>query len=238
MLKVDLHMHTKGDPVDTDLEYTPKDMIQRAAKLNFNAIAITWHNKVCETKPLEAYAKKKGIMLLQGVELTIDGKHTLLYNVTQKEVDKIKTMEDLEKIKDHALIGAPHPYYLLPNCLGRKLKQHKEVFDFVEHSHFYTKGFNLNKRAVIAARELKLPLIANSDMHDIPMFGKDFTLIDAPSKPEEIINAIKKQKNKPTKKVAAQTRPYTAGEFLKITSFFVPKGLRYFAKRTFLGRES
>jgi predicted metal-dependent phosphoesterase TrpH len=235
MLKVDLHIHTKGDPID-DLEYTPMDIVKRAAKQNFNAIAITWHNKVFNTNSLKSYAKKKGITLIQGTELTLDGKHTLVYNVTKEEAEKITSLEDLHKLKDHTMVGAPHPYYWLPSCLGKKVKEHKEVFDFIEHSHFYTKGINFNKKAVRVARELKMPLIANSDIHQIALFGKDFTQIDAPNSAEAIIDAIKKQKNKPNKKIEAVTKPYSFSKFAEITAYFAPRGLFYFGRKALTGK--
>ena len=75
MLKADLHIHTKGDPVDTQIQYTAQDMLNLAAKQKFDVLGITWHNKIFETNQLKSYAKKKGITLLQGVELTINNQH-------------------------------------------------------------------------------------------------------------------------------------------------------------------
>ncbi len=240
MLKLDLHIHTKGDPIDTFLKYTPMDMVKHAAKQKFDAIAITWHNKVFNTSALQSYAKKKGVTLIQGTEKTVEKKHILLYNVTEEEVSKIHKLEDLYNIKDSAMIGAPHPFFLIPTCLGEKLQQHKEVFDFVEHSHFYTKTINFNKKAHCVAQELKIPLVANSDAHHLSFFGKDYTMIEAENSAEAIIEAIKKQRSRKqtqrnNEQVHIYSRPYTAGEFLGICSMFIPKSLAYFTKQTISG---
>ena len=43
MLKVDLHIHTSDDPVDR-IPHTTTDLIDRAAQLGYDAVAITLHD--------------------------------------------------------------------------------------------------------------------------------------------------------------------------------------------------
>ncbi len=216
MLKADLHIHTKGDPQDIYLDYTPQDIIKAAAKQKFDVLAITWHNKICNTKPLQYYAKQHGIFLFDGIEATIEGKHTLLYNISNKEMEKVKTHNDLYDIKDHVVLGAPHPFFILPVCLGSKVTKYPKLFDFIEYSHFYTKRFNLNIKAAEIARKLDLHVVANSDVHHFDLFGKDYSLLETIPTKDAIIDLLKKKatgKNK--NRVKAQTRPYTITEFLK-----------------------
>ncbi len=234
MLKADLHIHTKGDPVDTHLTYTTQDLINIAAKQKFDVLGITWHNKIFDIAPLKSYAKKKGITLLQGVELTINNQHTLVYNITKEEAAKVKTLDDLYQFKDHVLVGAPHPFFVLPSCLGNNVFNHPKLFDFMEHSHFYTKTINFNKKAIFAAEQLKIPLIGNSDVHHLSMFGKDFTRIDAVPTIDAILDVLKKKSvGKNRKKIEVETRPYKLGEFLKHTAYFTPKGIAYFLTKRF-----
>jgi predicted metal-dependent phosphoesterase TrpH len=226
MLKADLHIHTKGDPQDLFLRYTAQDIIKVAAKQKFDVLAITWHNKICSTKPLQSYAKKHGVFLLEGTEATIDGKHTLLYNITNEEMQKVKTHQDLYDLKDHILVGAPHPFFILPVCLGSTVTEHKKLFDFIEHSHFYTERFNLNKKAVAKAKDQNIPVVANSDAHHLRLFGKDYSLLDCNPTKDAILDTLKKKavgKNKT--KVQAQTRPYKMTEFVKNGLRFVPGGV-------------
>ncbi len=226
MLKADLHTHTKGDPQDIGLRYTPKDLINLAAKQQFDVLAMTWHNKICNTKPLQSYARKKGILLIEGIEATISGKHTLLYNITPEEMDNVKTHEDLYALKDHVVVGAPHPFFMLPVCLGKKVFEHKKLFDFIEHSHFYTTKFNLNTKAVAVAQQLKLPVLANSDVHFLSLFGKDYSSIDAAPTTDAIIDALKKKAAGGNKKrVQWHSQPYPLSEFIKNGLCFVPGGI-------------
>lgn len=234
MLKADLHIHTKGDPVDTQIQYTTQNIINLAAKQQFDVLGITWHNKIFETNTLKSYAKKKGIILLQGTELTIQNQHTLVYNITKEEAANVKTFEDLYQFKDHVLVGAPHPFFMLPSCLGNTVFKHPKLFDFIEHSHFYTKSINFNKKAVFAAAQLKIPLVANSDVHHLSMFGKDFTHIDAAPTPDAILDVLKKKARGRNKKlIEVETQPYKIGEFLRHTAYFTPKGISYFITNRF-----
>lgn len=229
MLKADLHIHTKGDPQDIFLNYTPQDIIKAAAKQQFDVLAITWHNKICDANPLQQYAKQHGIFLLEGIEATIDGKHTLLYNISNKEMEKVKTHDDLYDLKDHVVVGAPHPFFMLPVCLGSRVTRHPKLFDFMEYSHFYTKRFNLNKKAAETARKLNLPIVANSDVHHFDLFGKDYSLLDTVPTKDAIIDLLKKKATGRNKNnIQAQTRPYTITEFLKNGVRYAPGGLYRF----------
>ena len=229
MLKADLHIHTKGDPVDYFLKYTPQDIIKLAAKQKFDVLSFSWHHKVFETKPLQSYAKKYGITLLQGTELSINKKHILLYNITPQEAARVKSFEDLYALSDHVLIGAPHPFFILPSCLGNTVFEHAPLFDFMEHSHFYTKTINFNKKAARAAQQLQVPLVANSDIHSLSWFGKEYTMIDAPPTVDGIIDALKKKATgQNVKKVQAFSTPHPLSTFLKTSILFAPKAVQYF----------
>ena len=72
MLKVELHTHTADDPEDR-IPYSTCDLIDRAAALGFDALAITLHDHQLDVRRWEAYAADRGIVLIPGVERTIDG---------------------------------------------------------------------------------------------------------------------------------------------------------------------
>ena len=48
MMKVDLHTHSADDPSDR-IAYTTHELIDRAAVLGFDALAITLHDKQLDT---------------------------------------------------------------------------------------------------------------------------------------------------------------------------------------------
>ena len=180
MLKIDFHIHTGSDPLDK-LNYTDKELIDKASGLSFDAISITNHNACTYTKELADYAESKGILLISGSEVTIEGKHVVILNITQKDVDGIKTFDDLRKLKSQKdiLVIAAHPYFVLPICLGKKLIQNIDLFDVIEYSHFHTKWIDFNRKAEIAAQEFSKTLIAQSDAHYLEYFGKTYSFIDA-----------------------------------------------------------
>ena len=192
MLKSDLHIHTKEDPMDGNhIEYSAKELISKAAEKGYDVISITNHDSVFYNKELKDYAAKKGILLVPGIEKTIKRKHVLLYNITQEEADKIKTLQDLKQIKrKNTLIIAAHPFFPLIG-LKRKLIKSINLFDGIEYSSFCHKLINFNKKAVKTAKRYNKPLVGNSDLHNICVFGKTHSLIDSKKNINSVINAIK-----------------------------------------------
>ena len=100
MLKAQLHIHTKEDPIDGGfIKYTTKEVIDYAAKKGFEVLSITCHNKVIYSEKLQEYATKKNILLIPGVEKTIQGKHVLIYNVNNEDIKNINSFVELKKFK-------------------------------------------------------------------------------------------------------------------------------------------
>lgn len=209
MLKADLHIHTKEDPLHKgEISYSAKELIDHAAKLGYEILSITNHDKVTFSKKLASHAKKKGILLMPGIERTIKGKHVLIYNITQKQADKIKEFSDLKRLKNKLVIAA-HPYFVLPCSLGKRLKENIELFDAIEYSSFCTAIINFNKKAMKVAKKHGKPIIGNSDAHYLTQFGNTYSLINAKKDKRSVIEAIKKGK------IKLQTSPVSHYHFLK-----------------------
>jgi hypothetical protein len=205
VLKADFHIHTHEDPYDFWLvKYSAKDLIRVAAKQKFQVLAITNHHHVLYNRLLKSYAKKKGIILIPGAEPRIEGKDVLLINVSNDELARIKKLDDLEKIKDSALIIAPHPYFLTGHCLKSKLVKHIDQFHAIEFSHFYTRAminpiFKFiagNPKAVAVAEKYRKPLIGTSDAHKLYELGKTYTLVNSAKSKDDIVDAVKRNKIK------------------------------------------
>lgn len=196
MLKIDLHMHTNEDPQDTFIKHSSKQLIDHFASLGYDAIAITCHDAVIHRTELAEYAQKKGILLIPGCERTIEGRHTLLYNFTQKETEKIKTFEDLRKIKKkHHLVIAPHPFFPHGASLREKLAENADLFDAVECSQFYTENMNFNKKALWFAHTRNMPVVGNSDTHMLwHTNGTTYSLVEAEKTTAGVVDAIKSGK--------------------------------------------
>lgn len=216
MIKVDLHMHSGEDPYD-GLRYPATKLIDRAVELGYGAIAITLHDTVIEDRRVFEYAQQNGLLLIQACEWTIQKVDVLLYNVTQAEVNAIKTFEDLRAFKrakgEDLLIIAPHPYFPVGHSLKHHLETHIDLFDAIEHAQIHLPWLNFNKQAKHIAAYYKKPMVANSDAHNLWMFGRHYTLVDAAPQERSIFNAIK------AGKVEWHSPPITLWECLRMFIF-------------------
>ena len=195
MIKVDLHMHSGEDPED-GLQYPATALIDKAVELHFGAIAITLHDKVLEDERVFAYAQQKELVLIRSVEWSILGRDVLLYNITQREAEKLKTFAELRAFKrergESLLIVAAHPFYPKGHSLGREFERNIDLFDAVEYAQIHLAWFDaFNQRAVRVAQRHGKPIIANSDSHNVWMFGRHYTLVDAEPTIPSIFRAIR-----------------------------------------------
>lgn len=211
MLKADFHIHVQGDPRH-HIKYTAQQLIDRAAALGFEVLAITNHDQVFYNETLAKYAESKGILLIPGIEKTIKGNEVLIYNITQQEAEQIGSFHDLMLLKKEKeiLVVAPHPYFLLPDCLGRNLKKYIHLFDGIEYSHFYNRLINRNKKAVRVAKKHGKAVVGTSDAHNWFQFNKTYSLVDGKKNINSIFEAIK------SGKCQLKTRPLSWFDFMKV----------------------
>ena len=209
MLKADMHMHSREDQKDI-VDYTAKELIDHLASLNFNVMALTFHDQSFKSEEAEKYAKSKGIIIIPGIERRIEGVDILIYNVPHEKVIGMKTLDDLKKIKSRtSLIITPHPFFGRAS-IGKKLEKYIDVIDGIEHSSYYSKLINRNKQAVKIAKKFNKPLVGNSDAHYLYQIGSNYTLIDAEKTIDSVIKAIKENK------IKLETNPIPMSKFIKI----------------------
>jgi len=185
-LKASLHIHTKEDKKDGHMiNYNVYNLIDEAAKNGFQVLGFTPHQKFVFKKEFAEYAKKKGILLIPGVERSLGrflNKHVIILNC-DKSVEKVKRFKHLLKYKkEHpeAFIMAPHPTYNRFISIGkRNLKKYIDIFDAVEYSCVYSKKMNANKKAQRIADNSNKPMISTADVHVLKKLNTDFALIEA-----------------------------------------------------------
>lgn len=213
MIKIDLHMHSSEDPYD-GLAYPATALIDKAAALGYGAIAITLHDTVLEDERYFAYAQQKGVLLIRAVEWTIQTLDVLLYNVTQQEVDALCSFEDLLAFRQargaEILVIAPHPFYPIRKSLRHRLVEHIDLFDAIEHAQLHLPWLNFNPRAVRVAQQYQKPIVATSDAHNLWMFGRHYTLVDAAPNQRAIFDAIRQNR------LEWHSPPVTVWECLKM----------------------
>jgi predicted metal-dependent phosphoesterase TrpH len=190
MLKVELHAHTADDPVDR-IPHTTLQLIDRAVELGYDALAITLHERQLNLARFAPYAADRGLVLIPGVERTIEGKHVLLLNFASGAED-VRTFDDLARLKASrpGLVVAPHPYFPARVCLRGDLDRHAELFDAVEINAMFTRELDFNARAERSARRHGKPLVGNCDVHRLVQLGSTYSLVDAPPIADAICQAI------------------------------------------------
>jgi len=191
MLKVELHAHSADDPVDR-IPHSTIDLIDRAAALGYGALAITLHERQLDLQRFEAHAADRGIVLIPGVERTIEGRHVLLLNFS-RATETVKTFRDLARLKarERGLVVAPHPFFPAGSCLRGDLDRHADLFDAVERNAMYMRGIDFNARAEAWAARHGKPVVGNGDVHRLAQLGTTYSLVDAPPEPGAICDAIR-----------------------------------------------
>jgi predicted metal-dependent phosphoesterase TrpH len=188
-LRADLHIHTRE--AEPFIPYSARELIARAAREGYRVLSITNHDTLTFTTDLAAFARDHGIVLIPGVEVTVEGRHVLIYNA-DVAVEKLTTFADLRRYRTPEwLVVAPHPFFPASYCLREKLWHEIELFDAIEFSHFYTPRVDFNRAAVKLAHAVGLPLIGTSDSHLMEQFGTTFSLVNAEPTIESALSAIK-----------------------------------------------
>jgi predicted metal-dependent phosphoesterase TrpH len=202
-LKTNLHFHTADDPRDR-IPYTAYEGIDAAARLGFEVLAMTCHNKVAHTQEYAQYAKEKNILLISGIELDIgetpgETRHLVVLNC-DTDAERIQTFDDLRAYKDRhpqIFVLAPHPYYPYHTrsiSLHKYTDRYAHLLDAIEHSWFYSRTLNFNRRAEQAAFRHNLPLIATSDTHTLEWLDSDYCVIETSEKSPEAVFAALRQR--------------------------------------------
>src|SRR5204863_4982979 len=190
MLKVELHAHTADDPVDR-IPHTSVELIDRAAALGYGALAITLHERQLDLRRLTPYAAERGIILIPGVERTIQGRHVLLLNF-KDGAEEVRTFDDLARLKQRqrGLVIAPHPFFPTMSCLWGLLDRYRDLFDAVEYNAMFTSSVNFNHAAERWAVRHGKPLVGNGDVHRLHQLGTTYSLVDAIPDADAICAAI------------------------------------------------
>jgi hypothetical protein len=202
-LKVELHAHTADDPVDR-IPHSTHELIDRAAALGYDALAVTLHERQLDVAPLVPYAAERGIVLIPGIERTVAGRHVLLLNFPRGTED-VCSFEDLKRLKQRApgLVVAPHPFFPSTRSLLGALSAHEELFDAVEYNAMFTTSLNFNQFAERWARRRGRPMVGNGDVHRLHQLGTTYSLVEAERDPASICEAIA------AGRVAVVSRPLT-----------------------------
>jgi hypothetical protein len=225
MVKVDLHTHTADDPLDR-IPYSTHELVDRAAALGFGALAVTLHDRQLDVQPFAPYAAERGLVLIPGIERTVEGRHVLLLNFSRAAED-VRSFADLARLKQReaGLVVAPHPYFPAQHSLFGRLTRHADLFDAVEYNAMYTASLNFNRPAERWARAHGMPMVGNGDVHRFAQLGATYSLVDADCDPDAICRAIR------AGRVRVETRPLRWPAAVGVVADMMLQGLRVAPRR-------
>ena len=191
MLKVELHSHSGDDPVDP-IPYSTSELIDRAAALGYDALAVTLHDRQLDVRPYIEYARERGVTLIPGIERTIEGKHVLLLNF-RRGAEAVMGFDDLARLRERedGLVIAPHPFFPGTTCLRGRMDEYAGLFDAVEYNAMFTRSLNFNRAAERWAKAHDLPMVGNGDVHRLRQLGTTWSLVDAERDPDAICAAVR-----------------------------------------------
>ena len=171
ILKADLHLHTGEDRAEK-IKHSAYDLLGEAYRRGFDVISITNHDAIAHTAELESFAGSLGILLIPGVELTVEAAHVLVLGELSG-LEEVQRLDDLYRLKsERTLIIAPHPFFPATAGLGDRLYRYLDLFDALEICQCYTRLVDFNRPAVRLAAKANLPLAAFSDSHQLWQFGR------------------------------------------------------------------
>jgi len=212
-LKVDFHLHTADDPLDR-VGYTAKELILKAADEEFDVISITNHDRLTFNQDLFDYAHEMDILLIPGIEMTIENRHVLVLNPPRNRT--VSDFSSLSRLRrPETLIIAPHPYFPAIHSLNGHLLKHLDLFDALEYCHFYSPRINFNQKVLHVSRAKDFPLIGNSDTHFLSQLGTTYSMIHAEKNMNSVFAAVR------ANRIEVITRPLSPLEIGSIARRFL-----------------
>jgi predicted metal-dependent phosphoesterase TrpH len=189
-IKIDLHVHSE---YSVDSTITPDQLVEYARRRGLDGVAVTDHDRLDSGLKI---SKEVNFLVLPGMEVTsLDG-HIIGLNINTAVPKGLPAEETVDKI--HAAGGiaiACHPSAFLK----KSLKEHVSAkFDAVEviNSSSIPFVYSVKRNEELASR-LNIARVAGSDAHYGPEIGCAYTLIDAASNVDDIVEAIRKKKCQP-----------------------------------------
>jgi predicted metal-dependent phosphoesterase TrpH len=220
VLKIELHAHTSDDPVD-DIPYSTCQLIDRAAQLGYQGLAVTLHDRQLDVRPFATYAADRGLTLIPGIERTIEGRHVLLLNFSSA-TESVHSFDDLARLKsrENGLVVAPHPFFPIGASLREMMDEQARLIDAVEYNAMFTAAVNFNRRALRWARVRGKALVGNGDVHRLRQLGSTYSLVESEPTADAICAAIK------TGRVEVRARPLSVLSAATLAGQLLTSGIR------------
>jgi predicted metal-dependent phosphoesterase TrpH len=185
MLKIDLHVHTI---YSYDSLITPKDLIFYAKKRGLDGVAVTDHDRIDGALRI---AKETDFLVVPGIEISSLNGHIIGLNIDELVPAELSVDETLDRIHDAGGVAvACHPVTFFKESLKGRISARFDAIEVINASAFPF-DYSVRRSGEIASM-LGIARVGGSDAHYGPEIGYAYTLVDAESRVDEVVNAIRK----------------------------------------------
>jgi len=195
-MRIDLHSHTCYSP---DARTTPAQLVERAAEVGIDRIAVTDHGEIEGALRARALDPER---IIVGEEIRCRCRTELIGLFLSDRIPEGLPIESVvERIRDQGgLVYAPHPWAYLV-CPGRRARRAVGSADIVEV--FNSRAFcgRWNRRAAQSAFEANRVGAASSDAHFPHEIGHAWTAVPSFHRPEGLLMAL--QRGEPVARMTA-----------------------------------
>jgi len=189
-LKIDLHVHTV---YSNDASTTLREVIAYSKKQGLNGVAITDHDTL---KGALKLTKQKRVTVVPGIEICTLHGHVLAFNVTEPIPPKLSLPEAVQRVHDLGGIAvAAHPahparFFKIGITRRAAMVSNFDAIEVINSSAFpFFLSTYLSRKL---AQRLNLPQTGGSDAHQASEIGTAYTVVNADSNIDDIVEAIRK----------------------------------------------
>ena len=203
-LRGDLHIHSRHS---ADGRESVEDIIRHARRIGLDVISITDHNCQKAYDEAPALAKKYGIILIPGIEISTKQGHVLAYGIEEMPPIRAGVHETIEAVHELGGIAvAAHPFRFISGV--GPLVVNRERFDGLETKNARS-TFADNSLAKRMAMSKKTGMTGGSDAHVLRHIGLARTVFPEAESVEELLRSI------------VDSKTYSEGKSRGITDTFI-----------------
>lgn len=192
-MKIDLHVHTAHS---YDASGTPEEVLDRAAEVGLDGLAITEHDSYEKSRIFLELAPRYDLVVFAGAEVATRDGHYLVFSEDSERWNRccdghMDTQALIDEVNScGGAVVAAHPYRYGSSFSALHLERLRGLAA-IEACN----GANLreeNRRALDLARSLALPVTGGSDAHRIEEIGRCYTVFTVPVRNTvELVSALK-----------------------------------------------
>jgi len=185
MFKIDLHVHTT---YSYDALITPKELVFYAKKRGLDGVAVTDHDRIDGALKI---AKETDFLVVPGIEISSLNGHIIGLDVDELVPPRLSVDETLDRIHEAGGIAvACHPITFFKESLKGHISSRFDAVEVINASAFPF-NYSVRRSGEIASR-LGIARVGGSDAHYGPEIGYAYTLVNAESEVDEVVNAVRK----------------------------------------------